>query len=363
MQPLDLPGLTLEQIVYYVHQLPTTILHDRINDLSPEQIIAIVTALEETKDNEWIVKLKAVIKGIKDYPKIEAVGKALSLQQAREIFAEDWLLDKSEVWKLSPLFVGMSHDVFSHFLRSASPSHLQIFKHEAIAEPLLHHLTVLIHEIAHQMSTHLEHLQQIEVAIEQLNLQDFSKEELGYIMVGINKSREYYKEALEKINKMLTLAWNSSRVDLIDKLSQAKEGCQKFLIHAIGHPRSPRTKPTGLYAKVQAKLNKVFGDPNDPKDIEALEDDEPAIEALAKFSIWYLRDYWDVGLLPKITDPQTLQSLNAEEEVEQKSELLNDVQENLSSLGLSTVADLKKRGIFSRKILQDYINDHKSLLV
>jgi len=100
---------------------------------------------------------------------------------------------------------------------------------------------------------------------------------------------------LATLNKALQLAWNSNRVDLIEKLSTAKETCQKFVISIIGHPRHAVNPPTGLYARLEARLNAVFGNPSDPNDIEAAGNDEPAMEALVKFSIWYLKDYWDLG--------------------------------------------------------------------
>jgi hypothetical protein len=158
------------------------------------------------------------------------------------------------------------------------------------------------------------------------------------------------------------LAWNSDRLDLIEKLSQAKEAFQKILYSTIGHPKSVSAPATGFYAKLQEKVFGIFGNPANAEDVDALNDDDPAIEGLAKFSVWYLKDYWKIGLLPSIRDPNTFDKLAGMEGTEEahhlKAELLSQVKENLHRIGLNTVGDLKKMGIFSQKILQEYIATH-----
>lgn len=364
MDSMNLTTLTPEQAVQLAHKLSPAEVQSRIAEFSPDQIVAAVAALDEKQDKTWREKLKAAIKGLQEYPKLEALGRALSYRQAQTLFEDGLVIDKSESWKLSPLFVGMSHNVFTQFLHSATHSQMEIFKQEAIAEPLQHHLTVLTHEVLNQIPVHGEMLREVEDAISQLDIKELSREELSVIMNTITHSMEYYGEALDSINKMLVLAWNTSRLDLIDKLSQAKETCQRLLHQTIGKPRTPASRPTGLYAKLEERLIAVYGNPEDPQDIEALTDDEPALEALVKFSIWYLKDYWEIGLLPSIMDPLVFDHLTelTEEVQKLKADLLQKVRENLSLLGFNIVADLKKKGIFSKKILQEYIEHHQHLL-
>lgn len=363
MDTLNLAILTSEQVMQLIHKLTPEEIQSRIADFSHDQIIAAVAALEEKQEEAWREKLKAAIKGLQEYPKLEVLGRALTFRQSQELF-EDGLVDKNEAWKLSPLFVGMSHTVFTQFLRSADAAQMEIFKQEAIAEPLQHHLTILTHEVLNQIPTHALMLEEVEHTIGQLEIKELSREELAIIMNGITQSMEYYEEALDAINKMLTLAWNTRRLDLIDKLSQAKETCQRLLQQTIGKPGTTTSRATGLYAKLEERLNAVFGNLENADDIEALSNDEPAMEALVKFSIWYLRDYWEIGLLPSVMDPLIFEHLTGpSEEVQKlKADLFEKVRENLSKLDLNTVADLKRKGMFSKKILQEYIEHHQHLL-
>src|SRR5262249_20909592 len=99
----------------------------------------------------------------------------------------------------------------------------------------------------------------------------------------------------------------------------------------------------------------AYGAPNDASSVN---DDEPALEALVKLSLWYPQDYWQVGLLPQVTDPQLFER-EGEISPEQRQALLERLLEmaraNLEKVGLHTAKDLKLAGICSQATLQEYL--------
>lgn len=235
-----------------------------------------------------------------------------------------------------------------------------------ITEPVQHHLTVLTHEIVHQIPEYATKIDDLEQEIANLNPAEMGHSDLKNIVHRIEEGAKFYEKTINKINKVLTLAWNTNRTDLIEKLSVAKEISQKLIGSLVGSRRTISSEPTGLFAKLEDHLNRVYGILYDQQDIEALEDDEPAIEALVKFSIWYLRDYWEIGLLPKITDPADLE-LEAshfphDHKMEFRENIYNEVINNLSKLGLNYVKDLKEARIYSKATLIDYIARNAHLI-
>ena len=85
--------------------------------------------------------------------------------------------------------------------------------------------------------------------------------------------------------------------------------------------------------------------------IEALHDEDPACDALVKFSVWYLQDYFELGLLPEVTNEAEL-----DRDPQRYREL---ARQRLHRLGLKTVGDLKRAGIFSRATLAEHVKQHK----
>ena len=125
----------------------------------------------------------------------------------------------------------------------------------------------------------------------------------------------------------------------------------------IGFPGNDYILPKGLYAKFEEKLNTIYSGFNHG---EGLLDEDPAIEALANLSIWYLQDYWELGLLPEISNIQQLdldpKHYNESERSDFKADLFLKVRKNLESKGLKTVFDLKSNQIFSKGMLKNYLS-------
>lgn len=337
-----------------------------IPSLTPEQVGAITLLLHAHHESHWREKLTLLIENLKETKSLEAVGRNLSLTQALHLLDEFSKKEQGHLWKLSPLLVGMSHRLFSQILISTSQQHIQTLKQEVMAEPLQHHLTVTVHEITHQIPEFLVRLNTLEREIESIKASEIGHIELKTLTHKIEDEMRCYDEIITKINKSLMLVWNTNRTDLIEKFSAAKEILQKLINKVVGVRRSKTHEASGLFAKLEEHLNCVYGKIEDPQDIEALEDDDPALEALTKLSLWYLRDYWEIGLLPHIASPEELEFENAllldEERLGSRDKNYQEVIKNLSKIGLHDVKDLKEAKIFSKVSLSEYIKKNQHFL-
>jgi hypothetical protein len=268
-------------------------------------------------------------------------------------------------WKLAPILVGTAPALFSHLIYNASPADLNLLKQEVFTEALQHHLTLMTHEIVQQIPELSLQMDSLEQEITQLNLDDISSSQIASLTSRIEQTAKNFQSSLEKINKLQLLIWNTDRLDLIEKLSTSKEIAQKIILSKVGYPKTDTVSSTGLFAYLEAKLSRVFEGFKSEQNIETLQDDEPSMEALVKFSLWYLKDYWDIGLLPRIKRPADLDQQSDElsrEHPNSRENLYHEVHANLAKIDLKTVGDLKLHKIFSKATLIEYIDKHQHLL-
>jgi hypothetical protein len=345
-------------------QMNAQSLHSEIKFMNVDQISSVLSILNESCDSNWREKTRAAIFGISDKPKLEAAGKVLTLNQILEFLEEISNNSNEQRWKLSPLLVGLSHNVFSQLLVTASRNQVQILKHESFTEPVQHHLTILSHELnafLYDLNTELEAFEQ---HLQTLNLSEITSDEIAKIINGIDYFFEKHLGVLNKANKALAIAWNTNRADIIEGLNVIKEKCQKVLTYRIGKKDSIDTKD-GLHTLLIEHLNQIYGNPSDPHNVEALQAGEPAIEAIAKFSIWYLEDYWEIGLFPHIKERKEIETLESKDDINSnniKEKLFKSAQQNLKNLGLFTVEDLKRSYIYSKKGLKEFILKNQNLI-
>lgn len=335
------------------------------SNLTLDQILITVQAIKDQYPAIMQQKLQALLKESKQPKTLEAIGNVLSLEQALLILD---LMNEGEIssWKLSPILVGMPHSLFSLLLFEASDSQIKLLKQEAFTESLQHQLTLMTHEIVQQVPELALRLDTLEREINEINLDEVTSSQIASLTQEIEQSARNYQSILEKINKLLTLTWNTNRSDLIEKLSSCKEITQKLISSRVGNSKTMTTSSTGLFGYLEQRLSVVFEGFKTQKNIETLDDDEPSLEALVKFSLWYLRDYWEVGLLPSIKNPMDLENHQEKPSKEtptySREELYRQVNENLTKLNLTTVGDLKQHKIFSKATLIEYIEANKLLL-
>lgn len=323
---------------------------DEINTLSPEQIsLTIPLASKQYDPQQWQAKISAAIQGLSDKAQLENVGQVLSLEQVEEIFSQatqnSLLLDK-----LPPLLVGLPHQLFRTLLTKLSPAQLLILKHEIFSESAQYHLTLLSHELDADLTAYRLSQENLQRELENLTVADLGLTEIHALFSKIEGESKKGDDLLAEIDKALALAWSAGRSDLITQLSSCKEICQKILSHSIG-----KQLPEAL----ENRLNSAFEEKEQPDSIGTLRDEEPAIQALAKFGVWYLEDFWKLGLLPGIKTSDELENQSSAQSKMDRTaaqeKLFTAAQDTLEKLGLKTVKDLKKALIYSKKGLQEYL--------
>lgn len=366
MDSFDLPkstSFTAEQLST-ANQWPIEKWRDIIPKLSPDQIALILPLATPEQDLiSWKDKTHAVIEILKTPQQLEAVGRAVSFEQIYEILS--WITENRDLnqVKLFPLFVGISQELFFMLLMQASSAQQLLLKQESISEPIQHHLTLLTHALSTTSESQNQTFSNLEMQLESLNLAIMTPEQISEQENVIEFLRETCLNTQLVSSKALAIAWNSNRTDLIEKLSSIKEQSQKLSNLAIGHPKLQDFPATGLYAILENRLNSVFNDENNIP----LSEDEPALEALVKFSIWYINDYWEVGLLPQISTTEKLQlnseSVTEQEQIDYRKDLFAIVEKNLEKIGLLTLKDLKKNKIYSKAALKNFIQSNLQTLL
>lgn len=328
-----------------------------ISKLAPEQITLILPLASQEQDPaSWKKKIRAAIDTLNTPQQLEAVGRTASFEQISEVLS--WIAKNKDAnqAKLFPFFVGMPQEVFLLLLMQASPEQQTLLKEESITEPIQHQLTLLTHSLSSISNSQNQTFNTLEMQLNSLDLTTIDPDQIIAQEKAIELLRETCLNTQLFSSKALALAWNSNRTDLIEKLSSIKEQSQKLSELAIGYPMISNSPPTGLYATLQNRLNVVFIDDNN----KPLNDDEPALEALVKFSIWYISDYWEIGLLPHILDLSQLNQSSAleKERMEDRLYLFEEVKKNLKKINLFTLGDLKKHKIYSKVALKNYIREH-----
>jgi hypothetical protein len=332
--------------------------------LSADQLSTVLlTATAEHDPAEWKLKIRTAIKNLQDPQKLEAAGKKLDLAQISELLEATITGDKQLLLALPPLFVGLSPTVFRALLKQASPKQLLLLKQEAMSEALQHHLSLLTHELKNELNDSLDATEKKEKDLANLPLEDIDSTDIQKNFQEIQILTDNCKKIYTETQNALALAWNTNRQDLIELLSGIREASHKNLTMFIGMPSTEITPSTGLWKILEKRLSRVF----ENLGLDSAVDDQPAMEALIAFSIWYVKDYWEVGLLPQISYLEELElnpNTYSEQEIsEHRAGLFADAEKNLVLLGLITLKDLKQAGIYSRKALTNYVRAHQSRLL
>lgn len=355
---------TDKNLLQILQQTPFNGLETFVSSLSPSQLTECVMLLSTEPIPEAHAKLTRLLELANEPALLEALGKGLSAPQFLSLLTE---VSKSPSLqkKLSPLLVGLPSAAFIESLHNMDSDHLTAIKQESIGEPLHHQFTFFLHHCEFFLDEiNLSLLHQLK-EIQELEIYQLTFEELDKVENQMNDLGQVVFHRLEAINQVLVILWNANLIDLIDKFSRLKENFNHFILEQMGRPASKDHPSTGIYRALDERLAKVFI----PYDLSlkknvSLGDDDSALEGLARFSIWYLKDYWELGLLPSIQKAEDLElksSLFSEEEqVAYRQTLFNLVQKNLNELRIGTIKELKNARIFSKPMLVAYIFKYRS---
>lgn len=310
--------------------------------LSLQQIQATVAILIADRDVEWRVKIREFLFVLSDRSQLEALGSVLSPQQLAELLSV-CVESKALHSKLEFLLVTLPQNVFEITLHLIDEKRLRVLKDLANTESIQHHLTLLIHELSSLSEGHIDDLEELQQQIKSYDLKSIRQLEIDNFIRQIEDAAYFFHEGLYTLNRALSLAWNSTRGDLIERLTQLKESWLRLLHYTIGRPSSDLNPATALYQILESRLCYLY-------ESEKLKDSDPAMEGLTALGLWVLQDYWEVGLLPLQTK---LTCQEKERPILEKLTL--KVEQNLATINLHTVADLKRERIFSRNMLMRYI--------
>ena len=300
-----------------------------------------------------------------DVKEIEELARSLNLTQFLDLLNLSTQLTEGVARKLNPLLVGIPHELFSESLLQLSDEQLKILCRIGEGEPLHYHLTLLTHELSNQAKACADDIESLVKAIDTYDINRIHQTDLESFRKRMQTAADFFRVALKKIDVILALAWNSNREELIERLTSLKENWLRYVTHELGTPAAPPRPATGVYERFDRHFGEVYGS-NEPHPLHGLSDDDLALEALAALSIWYIEDYWEIGLLPGIEHAKHLQldPKNYDEKArrEHREQLILKARQNLESIGLKTVADLKQKRLYSKLMLMQYIEAHRNLI-
>lgn len=358
MEPPDFSLLSPDDAARVALEISPKQLEGVASLFSPEQLQRTMLHLTAEHDTHWRAKIRAFLRALTQRHGLEAMGRALSPQQMLELL-EVCIDDAALRDKLQFILVGLPQNIFESVLHLADGQQLRVLKDLAVTESIQRHLTLLTHEMARLADGYVNDLEELEHQIDSYDVKAIHQRDIDSFVQQMEDAVLFFNDGLHTIDTALGIAWNTMREDLIDKLTQLKEGWLRYLQLGIGKPGVGQKAATALHAKLENRLASIY-------DAESVEDDDPAIEALAALSLWVLQDYWEVGLLPGIDHISKL-SLDSKNHSEKERVLYRErlaltVQENLAAIGLTYVSDLKRARIYSRNMLNRYIQKHKSRL-
>jgi hypothetical protein len=302
-------------------------------------------------------KLDCLFKFVDSPSTLEILGKHFSVPHFPS-FIEFLHHHPSYQNRLNDILVGLHPEVFSQALHHLQNHHLNYLKHQGLLEPLQYHLTQFVHEGESLEQQTAEKVQQFSQNLQSTNPLELTPDLLDSLIKQIDSLRNLVLDYLERASAALSIVWHTDRIDLIEKLSSVNEILQHQLTSLIGHKPFDHLPATGLYLSLGQTLSSVFD--------STLKDDDSALEGLTRLSIWHLKDYWELGLLPSIHHIQQLdfdvQSDDEEERRSHQQHLFALVQQQLDRLQIGTVGALKKAYLFSKQLLLAYIRKHQHLL-
>lgn len=322
-------------------------------------------AAPDSNDRSWNEKLHQLFLHLTSSESAAVFGKTLNSMQLIEImhFIKNTRNDVENRQKLSSLFIGISPSVFREVITQGPEDTLFFLREEAMTKALQHHLSLITHELNTQFTDFCDTLSNKENELETINLQDLGKEEIISLYRSLENFHEEAKSILNLTGRVLGIAWNTNRSDLIQELGRIKELCQKYQIEAVGKEANHDMPASGLWLFLQKKIENLFSDQGINGTESSMKDSTPALEALVKFSVWHIEDYLALGLLPQAKGWNPLNWTHKNESLKNREQLFIEAENNLAKIGLQTLSDLKAERIYSKKALMEYINAHQRELL
>lgn len=318
--------------------------------MEPEELFSLLSNSYKGK-----ATMSLLMKSFSETKQLEMLGGMLSSNQMIDVLHCIETDPEKLLSKLGPILVGISQPVFRKILIKLSSDEMALLKSFASSEAIQSHLTILSHELTADLEDYIKSLEWTSTEFHQFPLEDVCPKDVQKAYKAIHHLTHAGNSIKEEVDRALSIAWQSNRLDLIEQLGQIKEITQRLVYDSAGSNDPSHPFKGSLKEILENRLFSIFAGNNES---EALKDDTPAIEAITRFSVWYLKDYWDLGLLQnhskkKIEHEERHHTIEENPLTEQ---LHNDAKNQLSHIGLNTLADLKRECIYSRAGLKKYIS-------
>lgn len=285
--------------------------------------------------------IKETLNRLKERKEIEIFSKSLTPQDLLLLLEEQEIYSSEDKWKLLLLFNEVPVETFFFMLSTITERQLELLKSPQLAESIQFQLTFLSHALQVKLNNFVDEIVETEKKWSREDFGLYCAEDFSEMMATIEQYAKKFQEIHPILEKALKLAWNTDRKDLIESFSHLKERFDHLYITAIGYPESEKTKATGLYYHISCGIERVYSEKQ-----KVLQNQDSALEGVILLGVSSLKDFKEVGLLPK---EDSIQS----QELEQS--FLNKIQETLNSIGLHTIEDLKNKWICSKSTLKSYV--------
>ncbi len=160
--------------------------------------------------------------------------------------------------RLIPLIASIPQTVFSDGFGLMTETHMRVLRDLAAEEPIQHHLTLLMHGWAHDAEEKAKLLEQLRKQIAGYDVEAVSRSDYDQFKSSIDEMALYFHQRVDLLNKALALAWNTSREDLIDRLTTLKESWLRYMAEVVGKPAS-EMEGSQAYQELDAHFQLVFG--------------------------------------------------------------------------------------------------------
>lgn len=324
-----------------------------LSQLSLKELAESIALLQSQPVLESQKKLKKLFSHFNSQVNLEELSQNLTYTSF--IYFLQFIADHQKFQnQLSYILIGLPSSVFSKALSMMNDDYVSLLRNEGGLESLQYQLLLFVHEgerIKQELEKRGEHFLE---NLPKIVPNEMTVEAYQNLLEELEEMKGEAWEFLERANTALTIAWNTNRIDLVEKLSSIYESMQHLVSLFVGHPSFNTQAATGLYAALEQALSQNFD--------SSLKDDDPAIEGLTRLSIWHLKDYWKLGLLPSIRKEEELDMDHGKGHKEEKSDHQQQLhaiaQKQLERFGIGTVGDLKRYHLFSKYLLQAYLEKH-----
>ena len=222
--------------------------------------------------------------------------------------------------KITPIIAGLKLPIFKELLSSSG----SFFKHHVHKEALHHKISRIIFEKELSLKELQDLYGSMQKRIEQFPITPVVATSLSALQEELYAYLKTVNESIHLLNMLLELCWLAERVDLIEQLNLLKK---RYMYLDLYHQM--------LLENLKGRLNQTF----------QAQDQSSALEALISLGLSYEKQWKDfLNLLGENSDGL------------EESKLLEMMEKRLNLAGLSTVADFKKRGIYTQEELLNQLN-------